>query len=789
MLALGAAADDAEPLAPESADHYQTQIYPLLMETCGDCHHPEDDENPVRFLHAATRQEMTSERAIWHSVAEQLRNRTMPPADSTQPSDEDREKLASWIETTLTATACDSGPYAGQVVARRLNRQEYENTIRDLFGLTLGFNDRLPADGSGGEGFDNNGETLYLQPMLMERYLTAAQEVLDKAIVSPPVELSLKPSELIVEGRADGLLTDGRETSAAFSVYEVGTVRSEWTITAADPAAESASVMLLVDGVAVDRIPTKSLKPSEPIQFESRFERGLHTFGLMLEGSGSLTIGEVVVRQNRREPKNWEVDKHQRLLGIKPGRVPSGPRAKAEHRIRKLAEGAFRGPVEAATMRKLMSLYDQAERRGDPWEERCKLAMKAILVSPRFLFRSERTQTAAGGEPMHLLDDYALATRLSYFLTLAPPDDELRKVAAAGELRDPAVLRKQTHRLLKGPRSIEFARAFAGQWLGTHEIGGRKIPDTGTFLNQYSVHMLKSFKEEPVQFFDHLQRQDRPLTELITADYSILNDHLMMLYDVKKAPQGKNAQGDRGRYSPLEMHYRRKPDFDNERWRKVDLSERNRGGLLGMGGIHLATSYSDRTSPVLRGAWILETLVGIHVPNPPANVSTQLKKGKDGVPLSTREQLEMHRDNPSCAACHNLMDPLGFALDEFDVLSRPRKTETVDIGKKKDGSRNKKTFDIDTTATLPSGETIQGVAGLRQTLAGRSDEFRRHLTGKMLGFALGRSLSDRDDCTIDRITAALGEDATIEDLVQQIVSSVPFRYRSVSDDANAVAQR
>ena len=809
LLVCAAAAAPTESTAatePEAVDHYETTIQPLLSTYCSDCHHPEDDENPVQFLRTATRDGLNDHRELWHSVAEQLRNRTMPPADSEQPSDEDRLELAEWIERTLRATACDDGPYAGEVVVRRLNRTEYENTIRDLFGLTLGFDTRLPTDGSGGEGFDNNGETLYLQPILMERYLTAAQEILDKAIVSPPVKRTFAPGDLV--GQGDASLAVGEETAAVFSIYEPSSVTTEWSIDLnADDGAtiDSGTLVFRIDGVVAKRLPASQWTKGEPIRLESKLGRGLHAVAVRWTGGEKVKnviadVTSVRVRQDRVDQPapwgaaDWERRKHERLLGVPPGVVPDAPREAAAARVRSLAGRAFREPVGDDDVTRLMSLYDAAIDRGDPWEEACKLAFSAVLVSPRFLFRSERvaigddaTRPEANGDRIELLDGHALATRLSYFLTLAPPDEALLAKARSGEIHRPEVLEAEARRLLGDRRSEAFSRSFVGQWLGSVEVAGRKIPDTGKFRDDFSTHLLLSFREEPVQFFDYLRRNDRPMLELITADYSVLNDHLRYHYGVETFTRWKDKKKETSdgpsRLLERKFKYVKGLEGKSAEWKRADLSEQGRGGLLGMGAVHLLTSYPDRTSPVLRGAWVLETLLGIRVPNPPPDVPTQLKtKSKDGKALSVREQLSAHRANPSCAACHNLMDPLGFAMEGFDLISRPRTSESIKVGKKHED------VPIDTRATLPDGTEFEGVAGLRDVLAGREPEFKRHLVGKMLGFALGRSLSDRDDCTIDRITQAVApSEATVNDLVLEVVRSVPFRYRTRS--TSEVARR
>ena len=755
----------AETLEPEATDHFATAIRPLLMQTCGDCHHPEDDENVVRFLEATARGAMDDDRELWHSVAEQLRNRTMPPADAEQPSEADRLMLADWIDRTLRETACVDGPFAGITVARRLNRVEYENTIRDLFGLTLGFDDTLPADGSGGEGFDNNGETLYLQPMLFERYVAASQQILDKAIVSPPIDRAFSAAELIpnVSGDVRTVPTKS-EAAAVFSIYEDGPVTMR--IDLAKPLPTSGTVVVKVDGLAVRRIAAAEL--GESIELSSQLGRGMHAVAVRAIGD-AVHVERIAVRQPGREPQDWEIRKHRRLLGVEPGATPDDPEAAARERVAGLMRRAFRRSVSDEEIERYVGLYRRAIERGDPWEEAVKLAMRPVLLSPHFLFRRDLSPSEEG--PMQLLDQHALASRLSYFLTLSPPDEKLLAAADNGTLHDRQTLREHTDRLLRSSRSWSFDEQFAGQWLGTREVGGRKVPDTATFKGEYSAHLINSMRIEIPKFFGHVRQGGRPILELLTADYSVLNQHLRDHYGLteNRKPEAK-------------WKYRQDDPLDDT-WHVSSFEDGDRGGLLGMAGVHLLTSHPDRTSPVLRGAWVLETLLGIRVPNPPPNIP-DLKKFAKGKPLSVRQQLAKHRADPTCAACHNLMDPVGFAMERFDPLGRERKHETIKI-KGKDPAK----LPIDTTATLPDGTEFDGLDGLRTTLLARKGEFKRHLTRQMLGFALSRSLDGRDDCTIDEIADAISDDAaTIDDLIHAVVQSVPFRYRQ-AEPADAVASR
>ena len=749
------------PLAPEPADAFEATVRPLLEEHCYECHDPDDGDNHVGFLSAVAAADIQSDRRLWASVAEQLRNRTMPPATSTQPSEDDRMRLADWIDGHLEATACLGGERAPAVQARRLNRTEYDASVRLLFGLDLNPAEKFPGDGGGGEGFDNNGETLYLPPILMEKYLAAAREVLDRAIVSPKVEVNVRADALAPPGptvdvrRPDGqtracrTLEEGGELSAVFVAPREETLTVRAVARPAEGESPDASLRLSLDGVAVGDFETAGLTPDGQgrllMPVAVRVGRGQHVLTLAsVRGAALVEILQVW----SPTPKLSDARKqaHRRTLQVEVGTRPKDRDAGARRAVADLMRRAFRGPVEPGEVARMMTLYRRGRERGDSWEESVKLAMTGVLCSPRFLFRLE--PAAAGGRIP--LDDFALASRLSYFLTASAPDDALRTAAEAGRLSDPAEIASQVARLAASPESMLFAERFVGQWLGTHEVGRRFSPDTGRFKGEFNQDLLRDLRREPTRFFRFMLEHDRPLTDLIDSDYTLLNSRLAKHY-------GYMGEGE-GKVWPTEEV----PGRGERPFTYVALPDRTRGGVLGMGAAQMICSYPRRTSPVLRGAWVLEAMLGAKIPPPPADVPELVTKRK-GKPVGVRESLARHREDPSCAACHNLMDPIGFALEGFDVLGRHRR--------RMDGRP------IDLTATLPGGREIDGPAELREALLDRKDEFVRHLTGRMLGYALGRSLVDSDDCTIQRVSRRVIEDGySTRTLVREIALSVPFRY-------------
>jgi hypothetical protein len=383
-----------------------------------------------------------------------------------------------------------------------------------------------------------------------------------------------------------------------------------------------------------------------------------------------------------------------------------------------------------------MTLYDRAAQRGDPWTERMRLMLRGVLVHPDFLFRVEHREATPGIYP---LGQYEVANRLSYFLWSAPPDETLMRLAEQNRLQDPAVLTAQVERMLNSPRARAFSESFVGQWLGTQDLGGRAAPLLTELQTYYTPDVAADLRTEPVLLFDHLVGENRSLLELLDNDYTFLTERLVHFYQL----EGKvNVTG-------------------NE-FRQVKWPDNRRGGVMEMGAVLALNSHYAQTSPVLRGAWVLETLLGTPVPPPPPNVPP-LDPERKLKQLSVREKLEQHRADPACAACHKLMDPIGFALENFDWMGRWRETESN--GKP-----------LDTTGTLPSGDSFHGPVEVRAALLHHKDDFLRHLTGKTLGYALGRGMQDGDSCTVQRIGDAVAKDGyRARTLIREIVLSVPFR--------------
>jgi len=765
VLALAGVA----PGAPDSPDQFAASIRPVLAQNCGGCHNPDNPKNQVDFLKAKTAKDLEGKRGLWKNVAANMRNRSMPPVAS-KLTEEDRLRVATWVEDRLRETACNVGDFAGAVAIRRLNRREYRNTIRDLLGVDMDVTELFPTDGSGGSGFDTNGETLYVGQLLSERYLEAAQQALDHAIITLPLARNFTAAAMapaMPELKGARKITIGDELSAIISVYAEGNYEVR---VSAERSETPLKLALKVDGAAIGDLAVQQGRgfgggggggrggQAATALLQTRLDRGTHTISIVAESPASISSVNVEQKLTAKLPdgtkalepvERYKQDLvegpsperralHYRLLGSEPGREPLNARKTAERILGGFLRRAFRRSVQPAEVNRFLALYDRAAQRGDPYEERMKLALKGILVSPDFLFKIESRKEKPGIYP---IGQYEMASRLSYFLWSTMPDDELFQLAEQGKLQDPKVLAAQVDRMIDDPRSSTFTTSFIGQWLGTQDLGGRVQPFINTLqaTANYYAESAADLRQEPVRLFDRILGENRSVLEFLTANYTYLTERLVKFYQLE-------GQVDvRGN------------DFQLVTW-----PDQRRAGLLGMGAPLAITSQRLSTSPVLRGAWVLETLLGTPVPPPPPGVPP-LPTAKGRETLTVREKLLQHRGSPTCSTCHNLMDPIGFGLENFDGLGRWRDSDVT--GKP-----------IDATGALPSGEKFNGPIELRQALLAKKGDFVEHLTGKVLGYALGRSLQDGDSCTVQRLTQTIEKDNyRARTMFREIVLSTPFR--------------
>jgi len=580
-----------------------------LKKYCVACH---SDANPVggfKLSVVATQESFSTQSRRWTSLANRVRNFEMPPKGAPAPALEEREEITKWIDSSLHQAACATGPGAGPSPIRRLNRDEYAATIRDLLDIHLDLAKFLPIDGGGGEGFDNAAETLSLSPLHTEKYLDAAKFIMDYA---------------------------SREYKSRMKIFTA-------------PAASKILANFL-------------------------------------------------------------------------------PRA-------------FRRPVSLAEQKPYEELYAIARKQGQTHEEAIFFTLRAVLVSPMFLFRAEAPNYTGAERPV---DQHALASRISYFLWGSMPDELLTDLAATGRLSDPEVLQQITKRMLRSDRSLSFAVRFTDQWLHIRELNGEKAPDAKLFPEYAKDEELSGdIRNQPSLYFRELLVRNRPVLDLIDSTHTVGSSNLEKHFGLKL---------------PLDPGRRKQPQ-----WTELP-KDSNRGGVLGMPAVLAVSSYPYRTSPVLRGAWVLEAILGTPPPPPPPNVPS-LEEPQPGHAKTIRERLARHRENPTCAGCHSRIDGIGFALDNYDAIGRWRKE---DAGKP-----------IDASGELNDGTKMTGPDGLKQVLLNRKDLFVRHLTAKMLGYALGRGLTLKDSCTVDAIAAEVKQNGySMHSLVSGIVLSQPFRMQS-----------
>ncbi|MCM8531889.1 MAG: DUF1592 domain-containing protein, partial [Lentisphaeraceae bacterium] len=465
---------------------------------------------------------------------------------------------------------------------------------------------------------------------------------------------------------------------------------------------------------------------SKDFLLKLQLNRGEHSISLKESNEAVLSIWE----QPKKRSKELITHTHRTILKIPKAENPSDNRSIALANIKDFASRAFRRPINEVELARLMKLYDRAVKRGDPYEESIKLALKAILVSPHFLFRIEQKPHTS---EVKAISSFELASRLSYFLWGSLPDDELFTLAKDGRLQNTKVLIAQTQRMLNDPKADFFYRKFTGQWLGTKDVGLSVSPNIRGI--GYTTKLGTDLREEPNQLFKFIVREDRSLLELISADYVIINENLAKHYGIE--------------------------GIAGETFRHHKLMNHQRGGILGLGGVHMVTSFRSRTSPVLRGVWVIETILGTPIPPPPDNVP-ELKVKKHHRKKTIRQIFESHRENAACAACHNLIDPIGFGLENYDLIGKWRTEENG--------------MAVDSTGTLPSGESFNGPQEFKKLILKQKDNFARHLISKMLGYALGRSLIDQDAGSIERILNELkSNNYSSKSLIRSIVLSVPFR--------------
>ncbi|MGN6547933.1 MAG: DUF1592 domain-containing protein, partial [Aureliella sp.] len=711
---------------------------------------------------------LEKQRPRWNQIRGLIEIGAMPPPDfDAQPTMDQREEIAAWIDRRINTVDCNLVTDPGRVTMRRLNSKEYDNTVHDLLGIDFSPSDivAFPSDGVG-NGFDNQGDVLTLSPLQLEKYMQAADLVAERVVVVD--------REALRKQRGDGgqLLLDGRV--AAKFLFADG----QYTILArmefGDNKEENARVRLLIDGEAIDTFEVGS----ERANFEKKldFTAGWHEIAVHFAedpGADPERKGPDFRRRLDVEyigmsgPKDGEPalpEPHRRLFVAQPSDEVTVEEA-AEKIFAPLLRRAFRRQPTELELSRVVNLVKLAKSEGESFESAVAIGLQSVLVSPHFLFRieSEPSQHAtAKAEP---LGDYALASRLSYFLWASAPDDELLDVAASGKLHEPAQLEAVAKRMLADPKSQSLVSEFFMQTLG---LGGlREVAPDGERFPLWNDRLADAMRHETELVCQEIVQQDRSLLDLLRADFTYINPRLAEFYGVKfdgEDPAELYRKGRGNFFRRGQDSNRRDGRYDREdEWLRVPLPE-HRVGVLTHASVLTLTSNPRDTSPVKRGKWILENIFGDPPPAAPPNVPSfdDTKKKHEG--LTLRRQLEIHRENPSCASCHRVMDPLGLGFENFDPTGRWRETD-----------RNQP---VDASGELATGEKFVGAQELVAILSTRERQIAKHFIAKLLTYALGRGLEPYDNCTVDEILERAEKDNyRMSSIVLAIVSSDPFRLR------------
>ncbi|MDM4017884.1 DUF1592 domain-containing protein [Roseiconus lacunae] len=730
---------------PDNETVFRKTLLPLVRTYCLDCH---DHGSEIDLAVDSTAASLSANRSRWNQAIAHLRLGSMPPEDGPEMDAETRARMVQTIDSLANAVNCVQNPNAGRVALRRLNRTEYRNTIRDLTGVDYKPADDFPGDDVG-YGFDNIGDVLSLPPILMEKYVDAAMEISGEAIYAPP------PPEIFdIQRTASALIgAEKYRGTAPLVMASAGTValqvdlpfggEFELTLTAGGDQGGDEPVKIEVNWGGKPKVIDVTSEDAEDITIPLRLGRGQRKIELSFindfyqEGGVDRNFHLYHVKLSGAQRRKTYVDpeklpaSHRRILYVSPSRDVSELQA-ARAVLARFASRAFRRPVSKSEVERLVRLVSDVRQAGGLYEDAMQVAIASVLVSPHFLFKIERPRTPNDDGEMPSINNYELATRISYFLWSSMPDDELLSMAHQGTIRDRSRLLQKIASMIRDRRSNQFVDNFASQWLQLRNLE-TVDPDTRLYRG-FDNEIRTLLWRETLTFFAGVMRENMPVTTLLDADFTYLNEPLAKFYGI--------------------------PGVEGQDFRKVSLAGTPRGGLLTHGSVLTVTSNPTRTSPVKRGKWVLENLLNTPPPPAPADVP-ELPRGKLAGTL--RERLEQHRANPACATCHNMMDPLGFALENFDAVGRWRSTDGVD--------------EINASGVFPDGTAFNGIDDLRRLLSThRKDDFIRALAEKLLIYAIGRGTEYYDKCAIDQIVSDChaGGDRFAY-LIVAIIESDPFQ--------------
>ncbi|MDA8746328.1 DUF1592 domain-containing protein, partial [Rubripirellula amarantea] len=739
---------------------------PLVERYCFDCHSGDDPDAGLALHKLEGGERFQRDREHWKEVLARLQAGNMPPADYEAPTTDERAALVGWVEARLAELDCSKPQDPGWVTLRRLNRDQYRNTIRDLLQVEYEPTRTFPPDDLA-FGFDNNADMLSLTPALLEKYLDSARDIARQALLVPEShtgKLIEIPKDKWQGGQFDR--EDRRElwsNGAVEFVHSIPKPGRYWMRVriSADQAGDEAVRMAVLDRSRVVQTLDVHVNGDASEEFTLAFD--------LPKGKRRLGVAFLNDYQGDLQDRNLFIEKfamfgpeedlmqaappaHRRWFAESPSaqdwRDDTQWRPIARQSLERFATTAYRRPVGEQQLDRLMSLVDSRRQAGDTYQRALEVTLQAVLVSPRFLFIGDviggddrNTESdARPGQLGYQVDEFELAARLSYFLWSSMPDATLMQLASDGKLR--AELEPQVVRMLGSRRAEQFTKHFPGQWLGTRLLADL-VPDESQ-IQSFDYALRKAMTREAEMVFAEVVRTDLPITALLDTDFTYLNSRLAEHYGI---------EGIAGDY-----------------FRRVTLAEVPqfagvRGGVITMAGVLAATSNPDRTSPVKRGKWVLGELLGAEPPPPPPGIDTLEEVARHSEKkLSIREQMALHREDPSCAACHLQMDPIGLALENYDLVGRWRTEDGVGP--------------IDASGELPSGERIEGAADLKSVLLDRREAFRKCLAEKMLTYALGRGLEYHDECAVREIARHTEEhEDKMQSLILAIIQSVPFQER------------
>ena len=761
----------------------------VLDQYCVTCHN-QTARTAELLLDQADVENIDQEPEVWEKVVKKLRSGAMPPAGMPRPDQATYNSLARYLETALDRAAA-AHPNPGRPVLHRLNRVEYTHAVRDLLALDIDGNTLLPADDSR-YGFDNIGEVLTVSPLLMERYMAAAGKISRLAVGDPDVlpvfETYNVPKYYVQEDRMNEDLPLGSRGGIAvrhhFPLDGEYIIQVRLAKNSRDyirGIGEPHHLDVLLDGVRVKRFTIggekhgrsagifSSAAMGDPKQevyertadkiLEVRFPASagprmvgvaflketsvpegprlprMTQYDLLQHKGGAPWVGTISIGGPYNPTGMTETPSRRKIFVCRPNTVQEEEPC-AQQILSTLARRAYRRPLTDQDLQTLLDFYTVGVKKGG-FEEGIRRALARILVGPEFLFRMEFDPENVAPDTPYPISDLELASRLSFFLWSSIPDDQLLDLAERGQLKDPVILEQEVRRLLTDGRSKALVINFGGQWLQLRQL--RSVsPDPDTFP-YFDDNLREAFGQETELFLESLLREDRSILDLLNADHTFVNERLARHYGI--------------------------PNIYGSHFRRVVLTEEHRRGLLGKGSILTVTSYANRTSPVLRGKWVLDHILGTPPAPPPPNIPDLVERDQDGKAFSMREALEQHRANPVCATCHSQMDPLGFALENFDGTGSWR---TIDAD-----------APIDASGILPDGTRFQGPVELQRVLIeSKSEEFVNTVTEKLLTYALGRGVESYDAPAIRSIIReAAPDDYRWSSLILGIVKSTPFQMR------------